>query len=230
MQAEGQVSEVLLLDGLSSVHVRCEEALIPGPGQYVLAHAAGSDAPLATPLFALNDLHDGFFAAPPTPSTWNPGTRLFLRGPLGHGFILPPSCRRIALIAFHCSARTLLSLLEPAFRQDASIALVSSGIPDDLPLQVEAQPLHALTEVCRWADFIALDIQRELLPALRELLQPHRPVIMAEGQVLIRTPMPCGALAACGVCTVELRGKPYLACEDGPVFDMHQALEWSSRA
>jgi hypothetical protein len=229
MQGEGQVSEVLWVDGLSSAHVRCGAALVPAPGQYVLAHAAGSDAPLATPLFAIKNVDDGFVAAPPTPSTWNPGTRLYLRGPLGHGFSMPPSCRRIALVAFQCSARTLLSLLQAALTQDASVTLVGSHIPDDLPLQVEAQPLDSLPHVCQWADFIAVDIRRELLPRLRELLRPHRTVIKAEGQVLIRTPMPCGALAACGVCTVELRGKPFLVCEEGPAFDLRQVLEWSSR-
>jgi hypothetical protein len=230
MQGQGQVSEVLLMDDQSSVYVRCADALIPAPGQYVLAHAAGSDAPLATPLFAIHDDLGGFVAAPPTPSTWNPGARLFLRGPLGHGFTLLPSCRRVALIAFQCSARTLLSLLKPAFQQDASVTLVGSHIPEDLPLHVEAQPLHSLLDVCQWADFIAVDIQRELLPGIRKLLQPHRTTIKAESQALVRTPMSCGALAACGVCTVDLGGKHFLACDEGPVFELRQVLEWSRRA
>jgi hypothetical protein len=229
MQGEGQVNELLWVDGQASAHVRCEAGLVPAPGQYALAHAASSDDPLATPLFAIKNLDDGFVAAPPTPSTWSPGTRLYLRGPLGHGFGVPPFCRRMALVAFECPARTLLSLLQPALTQNASVTLVGSHIPDDLPLEVEAQPLHSLPEVCQWADFITVDIRRELLPRFRELLRPHRMVIKAEGQVLIRTPMPCGALAACGVCTVELMGKPFLVCEEGPVLDLRQVLEWSSR-
>lgn len=225
MQGEGTVSELVLLDGLPAARIDCSASLIPAPGQYVLAHAAGSDAPLASALFASSILPDGLIAAPPIPSTWHPGTRLRMRGPLGHGFSLPPSAHNVALIAFHCPARTLLSMLELAFRQAASVTVVGVQLPDDLPLQVEMQPLHALPDILRWADFTAFDLPRESLPELKSVLQTHRTAIQAEGQVLIRTPMPCGALAMCGVCTVELKGRVHLACDDGPVFDMRQLLE-----
>jgi NAD(P)H-flavin reductase len=230
MQAEGRISELVLLDGQSSARISCPGGLIPAPGQYVLAHADGSDAPLASVLLAARVLQDGFITATPIHSTWIPGMRLHLRGPLGHGFRLPAGARRIGLIAFKCSPTVLLSLLGPASRQDASVTLVAEHIPEDLPLQVEAQPLHALLDVYRWADFGAFDTPREFLPELREMLQAHRSAIKAEGQILIRVPMPCGALAGCGVCTVEFRGDALLACEDGPVFDLGQAMEWSSRA
>src|SRR5512135_1414493 len=107
MQAEGQVAELLLLDGASSARVRCPPALIPAPGQYVLAYEPGSNAPLATALFGSGTGPDEFVAASPIASTWRPGTRLYLRGPLGNGFSLPPSARRIALVAFRCSSRIL---------------------------------------------------------------------------------------------------------------------------
>jgi hypothetical protein len=124
----------------------------------------------------------------------------------------------------------LLALLEPALQRDASVTLVAGEIPDDLPLQVEVQPLHDLPEICRWADFAAFDIPREFLPELRGVLQAYRASIRAEGQVFVRAPMPCGAVAACGVCTVELGREALLACEDGPVFDLGQVMEWSRRA
>ncbi len=230
MQAEGQVSEVVWLDGQSCPRVQCDAGLVPGAGQYVLAHAVGSDAPLATALFALRTFSRGFVAAPPTPSTWNPGTRLLMRGPLGHGFSSPGAAHRVALVAYRCSPRVLLSMLDSLLQQESSVTLVGEDIPEDLPPQVEAQPLGELPDVFRWADFVAADIEREVLPELRQMLQPHQGAVKAEGQILIRTPMPCGALADCGVCTVELRGKVLLACEDGPVFSLRQALEWSSKA
>lgn len=230
MQGEGWIREVLLLDGGTAAHVRCAAELTPMPGQYVLAHAAGSDTALATALFAARNLPDGFLTAPPIGSTWTPGTRLHLRGPLGHGFAVPASARRIALVAFRGSPRTLLSLLGAAFQQDASVALVSAEIPDDLPLQVEAHSLHAISDVCRWADYIALDTSRESLPELKAIFQADRTLVKAEAQILIRTPMPCGALAACGVCAVEAGREMLLACDDGPVFDFRQLMGWSSRA
>jgi len=230
MQAEGVVAEILLLDRLPAARIRCAQELIPAPGQYVLAHAAGSDAPLADVLFASGIAEDGFVAAPPAPRSWNPGTRLYLRGPLGRGFGLPESARRVALIAFDGSPRTLLSLLGPALRQQAAVALITPQIPEDLPFQVEVQPPHALLDICKWADFIALDIVRAALPGLREKLEPSRIALKASGQVLVRAPMPCGALADCGVCTVELGRRAFLTCEDGPVFELDQVMGWASKA
>ena len=230
MQGEGRVSELLLSDGESWASIGCAAGLIPGPGQYTLAHAQGSDAPLASVLFPVKSLSDGFIAAAPIPSTWVPGMRLHLRGPLGHGFTLPVSAQRIGLVAFKCSVGRLASLMAPALARGASVTLIAPQLPDDLPPEVEAQPLDSLMDICRWADFLAFDLPRERLPELRALLQPARLGVKAEGQALVHMPMPCGALAACGICTVEIRGKPLLACEDGPVFDLHQLMEWSSRA
>ncbi len=231
MQDEGKVSELVLSDGAPAARIRCQAGIIPAPGQYALAHADGSDAPLPTVLFATRVLSDGFITATPIPSTWGPGTRLHMRGPLGHGFLLPPAVRRVALVSLKCPPGVLLSLLEPAFRQDAAVTLIAAGVQDDLPLQVEVQPLHALPEICRWADYIAFDLPREALPELKSLLAAVGPTSMkAETQVLVRTPMPCGALAACSVCTVEVGHKPLLACDDGPVFDFRQLMGWSNRA
>ncbi len=230
MHGEGRVSELLLLDGAPAARLSCAAGLIPSPGQYLVAHADGSDAVLSTVLFAAAAFPDGFVTASPIPSTWVPGTRLHLRGPLGHGFAVPASARRITLVAFNCVPRVLLSLVEPALRQGASVALVSAGMPDDLPLQVEAQPLHALSEISHWADYMAFDVPRAALAELKSTLQADKTSMKAEAQALVRAPMPCGALAACGVCTVEVGRQLRLACEDGPVFDFRQLMGWSSRA
>ena len=230
MQVEGSITELVLMDGQSSVRLSCPAGVIPAPGQYLLAHASGSDEPLATPLFAAATFPGGFLAPPPIPSTWSPGTQLHLRGPLGRGFRLPSSARRIALVALKCSSRILLSLLDRAFHQDAAVTLVGEGAPEDLPLQVEVQPTHALLDVCKWADFVAFEGARELLPELREIFPQPNYAMKAEAQVLVRTAMPCGALAACGVCTIEAGGRALLACEDGPEFDFGQVMGWSKRA
>ncbi len=224
MLGEGRITELVWLDGGAAARLVCAAGLIPAPGQYMLAHAAGSDAALATVVFAARTFPDGFLTASPIPSTWAPGTRLHLRGPLGHGFVLPVTARRIALVAFQCPPRTLLSLLDVKGVADNSIVLVSDQIPDDLPLHVEAQPINALRETCRWADYIAFDLPRGALPKLKEMIQAERSLIKAEAQVLVRTPMPCGALAACGICTVEAGRARLLACEDGPVFDLRQLM------
>lgn len=226
MQAEGIIKELVLLDGKPSVRIQCDPSLIPAPGQYLLAYADGSDSPLAAPVFLAKSFADGFLAAPPISILWNLGTHLHLRGPLGHGFILPNDARRVALIAFDDSPVRLLALLDIAFKQEASIVLVCQTPPDDLSLQVEVQPLTALMDVCDWADYIAIDASREALPELKKMLGKGNPLkVKNEAQILIRTPMPCGALAECGVCAVESRHGQLLVCKDGPVFDLKDLLD-----
>ena len=215
------IVELVLIDGSSAARIRCAPGLVPAPGQYVLAHQPGSDSPAADILFRVALTADGFIAAPPSPPQWAPGARLDLRGPLGHGFVVPAAAARIALVAFDDGPRRLLSLVDSALRQDAALALVCESPPDDLPLQIEVQPLSALEDVVHWADYAAFDVARESLPRLGSLRQPrgNRPNL-PQAQALVRVPMPCGAMAECGVCAVRLRRGTGLACDDGPVFDL----------
>jgi len=226
MQANAKITELILLDGKPAARILCPSKLIPAPGQYLQAFADGSDSPVAASIFAAKIFTDSFLAAPSVPSSWMPGTCLCLRGPLGHGFALPSSARRVALIAFDDSPVRLLPLLDLALKQDSSVVLVCETPPDDLPLQVEIQPLRALSDVRSWADYVAMDAARESLPWLREKFGMMSPLVpWNAAQILIRTPMPCGALARCGVCAVETRRGHLLVCDDGPVFDLKDLLQ-----
>lgn len=218
MHADGSIVELSSVDGLHAARINCPLSFAPAPGQYLLARQAQSDAPLSAVVYCAERVDDGFVSAPGLPDAWQRGNRLHLRGPLGHGFTVPKSARRVALIAWDDGPRRLLALLETVARQEASVTLVCQNPPEELPLQVEVLPLKALGEVLRWADYAAFDAARESLPALKDRLQ--RGLLVAGGaQVLVRTPMPCGGLARCGVCTCRARAGSLLACEDGPVFD-----------
>ncbi|HUH96076.1 MAG TPA: hypothetical protein VLZ89_01880 [Anaerolineales bacterium] len=226
MQADGVIKELVLLDGRTGAWIQCDASLIPSPGQYLLAYAPGSDAPLAAPVFLAGAGADGFLAAPPLPVSWTPGVRLHLRGPLGRGFTLPRRARRVALLALDDAPTRILALLDGALKQEASVVLVCEAPGDDLPLQVEVQPLSALLEVCNWADYLGLEARRESLGVLKTRLGRIGPqIVRNEAQILIAAPMPCGALADCGVCTVASRRGPRLACKDGPVFDLKDLLD-----
>ena len=84
----GQVLELILEDECRYVRVSCPANQIPTPGQYLLA-GDGSGSPLPVPLFYTNSAPQGFIAAAPVTTAWNPGLVLYLRGPLGRGFGLP---------------------------------------------------------------------------------------------------------------------------------------------
>jgi len=221
MQGAATIAEVSLVGGKASAYVLCEPSAVPGPGRYLLAHDGASDVPLATEVFASEYRPDGFLAAPPVPAAWIPGVRLDIRGPLGQGFALPAGARRVALIAFQTDPAPLLPLISHALRQAASVALVCDRPPTELPLQVEIHPPLALREVCEWSDYAAVHVERRSLDALMTVvLEGRGPIWRGEAQALVRTSMPCGGLADCGVCTVKTKVGPKLACVEGPVFEL----------
>jgi dihydroorotate dehydrogenase electron transfer subunit len=216
---KGQVVELILEDGLRLARISCPAALIPSPGQYLLA-GDDSDGPLPVPLFHSDSAPSGFVAAPPVPDLWNPGQEIHVRGPLGHGFALPPSARKVALIAYDDFPSRLRGLIQPALKQRAEVALVCESNPETLPDDVEVHPLSALSEVMEWADFAAFDVGRGNWRELREwFFNGDQVRALYEAQILIRTPIPCGGIAECGVCAVALNPEWKLACKDGPVFD-----------
>ena len=219
---QGQLSEIFLD---SSARITCPPELIPAPGQYLLAHARGSDSPLAVPVFFSDSAPDGFRSAPLIDSPWVPGTSLNLRGPLGRGFSIPTFARKVALIVFDDSPARLRGLISIALKQGAEVVLVSNTVLEDIPEAVEVQPLQAMFEIYRWADYAAFDVERENLIHLKEnfgkLEQAKSP---PEAQVLVRAPMPCGTLTECGVCALTIKHEWKMICKDGPVFEMRELL------
>jgi NAD(P)H-flavin reductase len=216
---KGQLLELILDDGYRYARITCPPNLVPAPGQYLLA-SDGSDAPLPVLLVYTDFAPQGFIAAAPPTTIWNPGLELHLRGPLGRGFSLPLSARKVGLVAFDDSPARLRGLIRPALKQDAAVVFVGRSTADNLPDEVEVQPLSALIDILDWADYVAFDVRRENLDALREQLGKWNPRATGKGaQFLIRTPVPCGGIAECGVCAVTLRSEWKLACKDGPVFD-----------
>jgi dihydroorotate dehydrogenase electron transfer subunit len=177
---------------------------------------------LATPLFSAGRAENGFKFAGSIPPAWKPGTRLALRGPLGHGFQLPAEARRVALVAFDHPPARLAALIPEVLAQGAAVTLVCKQPLPELPEEVEIQPLEALGELQRWADFIAAEVRRESMLELRRLLGGGHPVPV---QALVRAPMPCGAMAECGVCAVRSGRRWKLICKDGPVFDLRELGE-----
>ena len=212
--------------------VECPSTATPHPGQYALAwDPQDRQAPLATTLFPTAISPGGFLAAPPIPVFWTPGTVLALRGPLGHGFHLPVACRRMALVGLGDTIARLAPLIPAALAQEAAVALFSdASLPTSLASAVEAYPLSALPELLTWADFIAIDLPLAALPDLRSRLglsasMDRNPHLHCPAQALVFSPMPCGGLAECGVCAVPAQRGWKLACNDGPVFNLHE-ITW----
>ena len=217
--ATGQVVELILENGLRLARISCPANLVPVPGQYLLASHV-SVGPLPVPIFYTDSSPLGFIASGLISDGLHPGMEFSLRGPLGRGFALPTSARKVALVAFDEAPSRLRGLISPALKQGAGVVLITDHDSDSLPDEVEVQPISTLAEALEWSDYIALDAARESLFELRECLGGmKRAWVGKDAQVLLRTPMPCGGVADCGVCAITLKSGWEMACKDGPVFD-----------
>lgn len=207
--------------------VACPTEAIPAPGQYVSAWApSDSAAPLATPLFAAKIDQGGFLAAPPAPRSWEPGLVLELRGPLGRGFSLPMTTRRLALVALGESNARLMPVIDLALQKDIAITLFSAVSTPSISSLVEIYPLQELPAGLAWADLLMLDASVDDLERLRDYLRLKPDELLpCPAQILIAANLPCGGLAECGACFVPGRRKWKRACQDGPVFDLNE-LAW----
>jgi NAD(P)H-flavin reductase len=219
--AKAKITEILL-DG--SLQIDCSPEMIPSSGQYLLAHNPASNTPLPVSIFPSITTPNGFRSAP-LHTNWQPADSLILRGPIGHGFQMPASAKKIALLAFENSYATLQGLISIALKQNAEIVLLSDLREINLPEIIEVQPLRAAIDIFAWADYVAIDIARENLPRLKEILQKQKQVaIKYEAQVLIHAPMSCGGLAECGLCALHLNHEWKMICKEGPVFNLSDVL------
>jgi NAD(P)H-flavin reductase len=220
---EGAVREVYF-DRIAAARITCPNGLIPAAGQYLLAEATLEQSSiLPVPIFPAGSADGGFLAASPFPTSWHPGTSLSLRGPLGNGFNLPDASRSVALVSFGDTVQRLAALIAPAIEQSAAVTMVSAQPPTGLPNAVEIMPVESLPEVLSWADYIALDMPREMVPSLPNLFPLNG--IICTAQVLLTSPMPCGGRGDCGVCAVSVKRGYKLICKDGPVFDLKLFLQ-----
>ena len=236
-EGPGRVIEVQRLGGADSAfldraYIACSPDLVPLPGQYVMASAApgpieqpASAALLPEAVFlgagppGIGELQTaGFWTGPPIPGPWRPRQTLALRGPLGRGFELPRDISRLALVSAGRTAGCLPALAQSAAASRLSVVYFGEiGDQGILPPAVEMYPLEALPDLADWAEYLAVEVTLEEFNGLDQLpglLDRNPPIRM---DVLVRAPMPCGALGKCGVCALR-RGREWLlACEDGPV-------------
>jgi dihydroorotate dehydrogenase electron transfer subunit len=227
--AQGRVLELILEDGLRLARIACPQTLIPAPGQYLLASSMlslpkrdDSGSPLPAPLFHTDSNSESVTAAS-APESWKPGTEIFLRGPLGRGFSSPGSARRVALAALDGAPACLRGLIRPALKQEAAIVLVCDGEVGNLPDEVEVQPSSSLEEAMAWADYAVFDVRRENLPQWREKFGMWKQALVGRAaEVLVRTPIPCGGIAECGVCAVNVKSGWRFGCKDGPVLRLDE--------
>jgi NAD(P)H-flavin reductase len=227
----GKIEEIRRLDdGKHQAVLSIRTGQTPKPGQYLQAHRpVEQEAVLATTLFPggieTDKDQSRFTTASPIPLHWQPGDELLLRGPLGNGFSLPAQTGRLALAALGEDCSHLLPLAAEVLSRKGEVALFADRSPLLLPAQMEISPLAELEHGLLWANFLAVSGTPEQVASLKASLY-HKQMMPCPAQALVLIPMPCGAMAACGVCAMpDRKGKTLLVCEDGPVFDWEHLPE-----
>ncbi len=199
----------------------------PAPGQYLACqNPADPSGALITPLFKVIGIHDRLCVSP-LPARWQPGDVLVFQPPQGQGFTLPAHVRRMALFAFEVSPARLLTLIEIASTQNADIALFCEPAPSkdillSIPSMIEIADSASLLGNLDWPEYLAIDLAWQDLDRLSALFGDQGSRL--EGQVLLRTAMPCRGMGECGVCSVKTRRGWRFVCSHGPVFDLSEVL------
>ncbi len=218
---KGLVNEIQLQEE-RAVHISCSPALIPAPGQYLLAQAESeTDSPLPLSIFASGTTPKGFFVAAPTPAHWALGSQINLRGPLGRGFQIPNTAKKIALINLNNNLNSLLALLQQAISLNKEITLITQTKPETLPSEIEILSPENTSEAIRWADYVAASLDRNQISTFAEKVPTEAHIYT---QLLINSEIPCAGLAECGVCAIRTRKSWLTTCKDGPVFNLSELL------
>ncbi len=206
-----------------SVRFDLPERMRPAPGQFMLGCNLSGEDILPFALYLAAENGRGLELSGDVPVHWNPGDKIWLRGPAGKGFHPPAQARRVALVSLSGRVSRLLALARQAITRQAAVCLFSERLPLALPAEVEVLPASATADAWRWADYVAVEARLEQTDQLGGLLgldPGDRPRIPAE--ILIDSRFACAGTAECGVCAVKVGGRYRLSCKDGPVFDLHE--------
>lgn len=172
------------------------------------------------------------------------GGEVDLIGPLGHGFEVPASCRRLLLVVGATSLPALLPLAAQASSspgetdRSVTLLLLAPAADDAYPVRLlppglevhlvtadgsagyGGSVLDLLPDLVRWADCVCASADSGVYKALAEVVREVRTGTAGRfAQALIVPEMACG-VGACQGCAVPVAGGMKLACTDGPVFDL----------
>ncbi len=210
------VKELVFFPEGNGIRITLDSGVSLQAGQYLLASTAEDILP--TPLFACKVEEDTLLTAPAVPGYWQPGTRLDVRGPLGNGFCIPAAARCIALAGFCDAGHRLLPLMRTALKNGQTVTFFLDSTPSGLPQSVEVLPLDALAENLGWADYLAIDLSADQIAGLANQFHAVKR-LPYKIEALVRTPLPCGGGADCGMCSVRTKNGIRHACVDGPIFN-----------
>ena len=189
------------------------------PGQFISARGDGDT--LSTALFPGGMDGKDFTTIQAFPFAWQPGVSLSIRYPMGKGFVIPSSARRLLMVSAATNPLRLLPAAGEVLAAGGEAALFSYSQPNEISPEIELLTRDQLQDACAWADCIIGDSSIDHLPVWKGMVTRGDSAGSKRNiQVLIDTPMACHGTADCGVCAVKTKHGWMNACSDGPVFQL----------
>ena len=123
MESDFTLDQILAspVEGEAFIRLGGAERLLFAAGQMWLGVNDPRVELLPTVLFPSMDERGEWYLAGSIPAGWQPGTHLRLRGPIGNGFKLARSVRRVACVSLDERVHLLIPLMHLAFSRAAEV-------------------------------------------------------------------------------------------------------------
>jgi dihydroorotate dehydrogenase electron transfer subunit len=223
------------------------------PGQYVMVRCGeGYGMPLRRPLGihrisrnSISLLYSVVGRGTEWLSQRKAGEHVDLFGPLGNGFEIYPSSRKLLLVAGGVGIAPLLALAEHAIAKGLKVRLVvgeknAAKIYPERLLPSGIKPVITTEDGSLGQKGVVTDVLPQFvpqadqvfvcgpLPMYRAIAKMGRKLRDKPTQVLLETVLGCG-VGACLSCSIETKQGRRLVCKDGPVFEFSYIL-WDKMA
>jgi dihydroorotate dehydrogenase electron transfer subunit len=242
------ISNIELMPGY---HLTCVDApdiaATSQPGQFVIVRC-GKELTLRRPL-SIHQIASGqvlfFFKVIGKGTAWlslcRKGEKLDILGPLGNGFYVKPTSKKLLLVAGGIGIAPLTFLAQQALAQEKSVTLLLGAHTKDelypqklLPSEIkttittedgsygeEGKVTDILSRYVNWADQIYACgplAMYKTIAGERQQWQDKKTV-----HISLEIRMGCG-IGACFSCSIKTKNGMKQVCLDGPVFDLDEVI------
>lgn len=154
---------------------------------------------------------------------WEIGDDLIIHGPIGEGFRSILRYQNLLLIDLESENRSLYSLMEAGLNEGKNIVYSAKETEFPIPASVEIIPNSLTGETLFWADFIAVEVNREKLSLYEDLFIQIMNMNI-DCDVMVHCPILCYGKSDCMVCTIKSKNGWVKTCQQGQVIKLDQLV------
>ena len=186
-------------------------------GHFFLVSTPNSDSKIM-PVYVFSHEQDVYFSFPKD-VRWDIGDFLHFHGPIGRGFCDLSPYSNIFMLSLDTEHNSLNSLIEIGIKENKNISyfIENKGFP--VPSTVEIITRDMITETIEWANYIAIEINRENLSKNYDMLKKIRKNAVT-CELLIYCSILCSGKSDCLICSLKTKHGWIKTCQEGQIFNM----------